>query len=272
MAQADQALQTGGGPSATQRLMWNVTDTIVMTRRNLIRYRRLPQLIVFSSIQPIMFVLLFNYVFGGAIRTGPFDYTNYLLPGVFVQAVVFGAMNTSVGLADDLSKGMVDRFRSLPMARAAMLAGRTLADTVRNVFVVILMVAVGYLIGFRFQDGLVSALMAMGIAVLFGHALQWIAALIGLIIKDPETAQVAGFVWLFPLVFASSIFVPVSTMPDGLRQFAEHQPISRIVNSVRAYTLGTPKDDVWMALAWIAAIMAVFVPLSIWQYRRSTGS
>jgi ABC-2 type transport system permease protein/oleandomycin transport system permease protein len=153
-----------------------------------------------------------------------------------------------------------------------MLAGRTLADTVRNVFVVILMVVVGYIIGFRFQDGILPALAAMGLAVLWGHALQWIAAFLGLVIKDPETAQVSGFVWLFPLVFASSVFVPTSNMPSGLRFFAEHQPVTRVVNSVRALTLGTPADDLWIALAWIAGILVIFVPLSIWQYRRSTGT
>lgn len=273
-----QAPGYSGNPLADrmQRFLWNFTDTFVVARRNLVRYVRLPQLLVFSTIQPIMFVLLFAYVFGGAINIpGDFEYIDYLIPGILVQTVLFGASNTTVGLAEDMSKGMVDRFRSLPMARSAVLAGRTLADSVRNVFVVILMIVVGYLIGFRFQDGVISALGAMALVVAFGHAFSWISAFIGLITKDPETAQVAGFIWIFPLVFASSAFVPVETMPEWLQAFAEIQPISATVNGARFLTLGDAApgasiSDVWAALAWMAAIMVVFVPLSIWQYKRST--
>ena len=259
-----------------QQFLWNFTDTFVVARRNLLRYLRLPQLLVFSTIQPIMFVLLFAFVFGGAITIpGDFEYIDYLIPGILVQTVLFGASNTTVGLAEDLSRGMVDRFRSLPMARSAVLAGRTLADSVRNVFVVILMVVVGYLIGFRFQDGIIAALGAMALVVAFGHAFSWISAYIGLITKDPETAQVAGFIWIFPLVFASSAFVPVETMPDWLQAFAETQPISVTVNAARFLTLGDAAPgasigDVWAAFAWMVAIMAVFVPLSIRQYKRAT--
>jgi ABC transporter DrrB family efflux protein len=259
-----------------RRFSWNFTDTFVVARRNLIRYIRLPQLLVFSTIQPIMFVLLFAYVFGGAIRVpGQIDYINYLIPGIMIQTVLFGASQTTVGLADDLSKGMIDRFRSLPMARSAVLAGRTLADSTRNVFVVLLMVGVGYLIGFRFQNGFLSAIAAIVLVVMFGHAFSWISAFIGLITKDPETAQVAGFVWIFPLIFASSAFVPVETMPDWLQAFANVQPISRTINATRYLTLGNAApgaalNDVWLTIAWMAAIVAVFVPLSIWQYRRIT--
>ncbi|NDJ78924.1 MAG: ABC transporter permease [Chloroflexi bacterium] len=259
-----------------QRFSWNFTDTFVVARRNLIRYVRLPQLLVFSTIQPIMFVLLFAYVFGGAITVpGNIDYINYLIPGIMIQTVLFGASQTTVGLAEDLSQGMIDRFRSLPMARSAVLAGRTLADSIRNVFVVLLMVGVGYLIGFSFQNGLPAAIAAILIVVAFGHAFSWISAFLGLITKDPEAAQVAGFVWIFPLVFASSAFVPVETMPDWLQAFAEVQPISRTINAARYLTLGdaapgASMTDVWLTLVWMAGIMAVFVPLSIWQYRRST--
>ncbi|NDJ62630.1 MAG: ABC transporter permease [Chloroflexi bacterium] len=265
---------SGGVADRLRRFSWNFTDTFVVARRNLTRYIRLPQLLVFSTIQPVMFVLLFAFVFGGAITVpGDFAYIDYLIPGIMVQTVLFGGSNTTVGLAEDLSRGMVDRFRSLPMARSAVLAGRTLADTVRNLFVVVLMVIVGTLIGFRFQNGIVSAIAAMLIVVAFGHAFSWISAYLGLITKDPETAQVAGFVWVFPLVFASSAFVPVETMPDWLRAFAEVQPISQTVNAARFLTLGDAApgasiDNVWTAQLWMAGIMAVFVPLSIRQYRR----
>jgi len=260
--------------SPLHRLAWNVSDTLVMTWRNLIRYVRLPQLLVFSTVQPIMFVLLFAFVFGGAIATPGVDYINYLIPGILVQTVLFGASQTTVGLADDLSKGMVDRFRSLPMARSAVLAGRTLADSTRNVFVVLLMVAVGALIGFRFQGSVVEAVASVALVVFFGFAFSWISALIGLAVKDPETAQVAGFIWVFPLVFASSAFVPVQTMPDWLRGFAEVQPISVTVDAVRYLTSGgaapgVALSDVWSALLWAAGILAVFVPLAVAQYRRT---
>lgn len=269
-SQMEMNIKTEDRFSAWQRLTWNITDTLVVAWRNLLRYVRLPQLLVFSTIQPIMFVLLFAYVFGGAINTPGGDYINYLLPGILVQTVLFGATQTTVGLAEDLSSGMIDRFRSLPMARPAVLAGRTLADSVRNFFVVLLMIGVGTIIGFEFQDGIVSAIGAIILVVLFGHAFSWISALIGLITRDPETAQVAGFIWIFPLAFASSIFVPVETMPDALQVFAENQPISAIVDVVRDLTLGTSNGSIAAALAWIVGIFVVFVALSVAQYRRVT--
>ena len=262
-------------PGPLRRFGWTFTDTLVVAQRNLLRYVRLPQLLVFSTIQPVMFVLLFAFVFGGAIQTPGVDYINYLIPGILVQTVLFGASQTTVGLADDLSRGMIDRFRSLPMARSAVLAGRTLADSVRNVFVVLLMVGVGALIGFRFQGGFWEAVAAIALVIFFGFAFSWISALIGLAVKDTETAQVAGFIWIFPLVFASSAFVPVQTMPDWLQAFAKIQPISVTVNAVRLLTSGGQApgvawSDVWWALAWAVGILVVFVPLAVAQYRRST--
>ena len=261
--------------SLWQRVSYNVNDTLVMAWRNLIRYVRLPQLLVFSTVQPVMFVLLFAFVFGGAIETPGTSYLNYLIPGVLVQAVLFGASQTTVGLAEDLSKGMVDRFRSLPMARGAVLAGRTLADSTRNVFVVLLMLVVSSIIGFRFEGSILQALGAVALVVFFGFAFSWISALIGLLVKDPETAQAAGFVWIFPLVFASSAFVPVQTMPGWLRTFAEVQPISVTVDAVRYLTSGgvapgAAQSDVLWACLWALGILAVFVPLAVAQYRRST--
>lgn len=247
------------------------SDIAVMTKRNLLRYRRLPRLIVFSSIQPVMFVLLFVYVFGGAIRTPGESYVNYLIPGILVQTVLFGAMLTGVGLADDLSKGMIDRFRSLPMARSAVLAGRTITESIRNVFVVALITVVGLIIGFRIEHGIGNFLLGMLLTVLFGFAFSWVSATIGLAVKDVETAQTAGFIWVFPLAFASSIFVPIQSMTKGLRAFAEHNPITYTVNVVRALTLGTPVgNDIWYSLAWIVGILIVFIPLAVSRYRKIT--
>src|SRR3989338_9034552 len=246
-----------------------ISDILVMIKRNLTHVMRLPQLIVFSTIQPVMFVLLFTYVFGGAIKTGTVDYINYLLPGILVQTTVFGSMMTGVGLAADMAQGIIDRFRSLPMARSSFLIGRTISDLVRNVFVVALMILVGILIGFRFEGGFFNGLAAVGMMLLFGFAFSWISAAIGMTVKNVETAQSAGFIWVFPLVFASSIFVPVETMSKGVRIFAEHNPVSYTANTVRALTMGTPVgDNIYYALAWIIGIMVIFIPLAVNRYRK----
>lgn len=255
---------------AKQSFFWTLSDIGTMTKRNLLRYLRLPRLLIFSTIQPVMFLLLFTYVFGGAINTGNAEYINYLLPGVIVQTVIFGAMQTGVGLADDLTKGMIDRFRSLPMARSAVLAGRTISDTIRNIFVIMLMTGVGFIIGFRYHGNIVDALSALGITVLFGFAFSWISATIGMLVKDVETAQVAGFIWVFPLVFASSIFVPVQSMPTWLQAFAKGSPITLTVNAVRALVLGgNVNPALWQSLMWMAGILIFFVPIAIYCYRRT---
>jgi ABC transporter DrrB family efflux protein len=256
-------------------LAWTVPDTMVITWRTLLRTVRLPQLLVFSTIQPVVLLLLFNYVFGGAINTGPIPYIQFLLPGFLVQIVIFGSTQTSVGLAEDLSRGIIDRFRSLPMSRAAVLAGRTLADTLRYAFLAVLMVGVGYAIGFRFQNGFVFAVAAIMLSVLFGFAFSWISAFIGMSVKDVETAQVAGFVWVFPIVFASSMFVPVDSMPSWLQAFAKINPVTVTTDAMRALSLGeeiagpiwTP---LWKSLAWIGGILAVFLTLAVNRYRRIT--
>ncbi|MBI4122087.1 MAG: ABC transporter permease [Parcubacteria group bacterium] len=246
-----------------------VSDIGAMVKRNLLRYQRLPQLVVFSSIQPVMFVLLFAYVFGGAISTSASSYINYLLPGIFVQTVLFGSMMTGVGLAEDLQKGLIDRFRSLPMARSAVLAGRTISELLRNVFVLFLMTLVGLLIGFRMENGFGYFLLAMVITLLFAFAFSWVSATIGLAVKNVETAQSAGFIWVFPLAFASSIFVPVESMKWGIRIFAEHNPITYVTDTVRGLVLGTPVgQDIWWAMLWIVGILVVFVPLAVRQYRK----
>jgi ABC transporter DrrB family efflux protein len=250
-------------------LAWTVPDTMVITWRTLLRTVRLPQLLVFSTIQPVVLLLLFNYVFGGAINTGPIPYIQFLLPGFLVQIVIFGSTQTSVGLAEDLSRGIIDRFRSLPMSRAAVLAGRTLADTLRYTFLAVLMVGVGYAIGFRFENGFPFAVAAIMLSVLFGFAFSWISAFIGMSVKDVETAQVAGFVWVFPIVFASSMFVPVDSMPGWLQAFAKINPVTVTADSMRGLCLGGPIwTHLWKSLAWIGGILGVFLPLAVNRYRR----
>jgi ABC-2 type transport system ATP-binding protein len=247
------------------------TDTAVVTGRNLRHFIRQPDLLVFSTIQPVLFVLLFVYVFGGAIgRSLPhgITYVDFLLPGIFVQSVTFGASQTAVGLKEDLTRGVVDRFRSMPMARSAVLAGRTVADLVRNIVVIFLMIAVGYLVGFRFHGGVAGAVGCIAVVAAFGLALSWIFALVALTVRGTETAQTAGFVVIFPLVFASSVFVPVSTYPDWLQAFAKINPVTVTANAARSLALfGTPAS-LGAAAAWIGGLLAVFIPLSVWRYRR----
>ena len=217
-----------------------LTDTRVVTGRNLRHFTRQPQLLIFSTIQPIMFVLLFAYVFGGAVEgslPNGVEYINFLLPGIFVQSVAFRATQTAVGLSEDLERGVIDRFRSMPMARSAVLIGRTVADLVRNVLIIGLMIAVGYLIGFRFQAGPLNALACVAVVSAFGLALSWIFAFVALMVRGAEAAQSAGFVVIFPLVFASSVFVPVSTMPDWLQAVAEVSPVTLTADAARSYAL-----------------------------------
>jgi ABC-2 type transport system permease protein/oleandomycin transport system permease protein len=250
-----------------------ISDILAVTRRNLLRYVRVPSLLVFSTIQPVMFVLLFRYVFGNAIRlpTFPYPYVDYLMPGIFIQTVIFGSTQTGVGLAEDLTKGMVDRFRSLPMARSAVLAGRTLSDTVRNTFVVLLMTIVGYVVGFRIHTGIVPAVSGIVLALAFGLAFSWISAWIGLAVRDVESTQAASFVWIFPLVFASTAFVSAESLPGWLQAWAKVNPVSVTVDSLRALLEGWPSGGYHLlgSLAWVVGILVVFVPLSVSKYRRS---
>ncbi|WP_250291187.1 ABC transporter permease [Frankia sp. CiP1_Cm_nod1] len=256
------------------RLVWSLLDAWVICRRNLIQTWRVPELLVFSTIQPVMFVLLFVYVFGGAINVGPgVDYVDFLMPGIFIQTAIFGSMVTGVGLAEDRQRGLIDRFRSLPMSRGALLAGRTLSDLFRNVFVVVIMLLVGVAVGFRFGDTTVpAALVGFALMLLFSYAFSWVSAVIGLSVRNAEAAQSAGFIWVFPLTFASSAFVPVSTMPGWLQAFAEHQPITVTIDATRALFLGGPVASALVqSLAWCAGLLVVFVPWCVRAYRRSTG-
>src|SRR6187200_2524324 len=250
----------------------SVTDIAVVTMRNLRHFWRQPDLLIFSTIQPVMFVLLFVYVFSGAIGKAlppGVSYVDYLLPGIFVQSVTFRASQTAVGLSEDLRRGVIDRFRSMPMGRSAVLLGRTSADLVRNILIIGLMIVVGYLVGFRFQAGFLPALGCVAIIAAWGIALSWIFAFVSLVVRGAESAQTAGFVLLFPLVFASSVFVPVATLPSWLQPIAKASPVTLTADAARtlALTGGVP-HSLWGALAWIVGIVAVFVPLSVWRYRR----
>lgn len=252
------------------RPWWAIADALTITWRNLLGYVRIPQALFFSSVQPIMFVLLFRYAFGGAIQVPGVNYVDFLMPGVFVQTVAFGGMQTAIGLADDMSKGLIERFRSLPMARSAVLAGRTTADLCRNFFVVALMVGVGYMVGFRIHAGALAFLAGLGIVLLFSYALGWGFAVLGLGAPNGETAQLMSFPLLMPMVFASSAFVPVQSMPGWLQAFAKNQPVTVMVDAVRALTLGGPTSTpVIKAVAWCAGLLLVLAPLAVRRYRRA---
>jgi ABC-2 type transport system permease protein/oleandomycin transport system permease protein len=246
-----------------------VRDSLVVAWRNILRIRRTPQLIVFATIQPVMFVLLFTYVFGGSIPTPGFDYVDYLVPGILVQTAAFGSSTTAIGLADDLKRGMVDRFRSLPMARAAFLGGRTIADLARAILVVTMVLLIGVLVGFRPDGGVLYVVGGVLLVLALGFAMSWLFACLALLVKDPEAAATAGFIPLFPFVFASSIFTRTATMPDWLASFADQQPLTRVCNAVRGLMMQGSTADVVPAVLWIGLILAVFAPTAVVLYRRT---
>ncbi len=247
-----------------------VTDTLVLAKRSLLRIRRQPDLLVGFTVQPVMFVLLFVYVFGGAIETPGLEYADFLIPGIIVQSMVFGGFVTALGLADDLKKGLMDRFRSLPMSRSAVLTGRTLADVFSNVVQLVVMIGVGLLVGFSFKTGVLEIVAGILLLLLIGYAFSWVFAFIGLTASSAEAANAFGFTVLFPMTFVSSAFVPVESMPSWLEVVAENNPFTKMVNAARALFLDTPAgNDVWLAVLWSLAIVAVFAPLSAWRYRRA---
>ncbi len=246
------------------------SDMFVVTERNIIALVRIPESLFFSSVQPIMFVLLFRYVFGGAINVPGHSYVDFLMPGIFLQTVAFGSIGTAIGLAEDLHKGFIERFRSLPMARSAVLAGRTSADLIRNIGVLILITAVGLLVGFRIQAGIWAFLGGLLLILLFAYALSWGFSMIGLLAPNTETAQVMSFPLLFPLTFASSAFVPVQSMPGWLQAFANNQPFSILVDAMRALSNGGPTADyVIKSLLWSVGLLIVLAPLAARRFRRS---
>jgi ABC transporter DrrB family efflux protein len=251
-------------------LQFAVSDTLVLARRSLLRIRRQPDLLIGYTVQPVMFVLLFVFVFGGAIDTPGFDYVDFLMPGIIVQSMVFGGFVTALGLAEDLKKGLIDRFRSLPMTRSAVITGRTLADVGANVVQLVVLIGVGLAVGFSFSTSVPEVIAGLALLLFIGYAFSWVFAFIGLVASSPEAANAYGFTILFPLTFLSSAFVPVESMPGWLEPVAENNPFTTMVDAARALFIGTPAgNDVWGAVAWSVAIVAVFAPLSAWRYRRA---
>ncbi len=249
-----------------------VTDTLVIAERNLVRLPRAPELLVAFTVQPIMFVLLFRYVFGGAIKTPGFSYADFLIPGIIVQNIAFGGFVTALGLNEDLHKGLIDRFRSLPMARPAVLAGRTFADIVTNALSATILIVTGLIIGFSFHTGVFEALAGFGLLLLFGYAFSWVFAFLGMLVSSAEAANSVGFIAVFPLTFISSAFVPVRSMPTVLRAFAEVNPFTITVDAMRSLWLGAPAgNNVWGAVVWALVIIAVFSPLAVARYRHAAG-
>jgi len=251
-----------------------LSDTLIIAERNLIRLPRAPDLLLAFTVQPIMFFLLFVYVFGGAIQTPGFeDYKDFMLPGIVVQNTAFAGFVTALGLNEDLSKGLIDRFRSLPMSRAAVLAGRTLADVATNLLSICILVTTGLIIGFSFHSSVPEVLLGFLLMMLFGYAFSWVFALLGMLVKSPEAANSVGFIAVFPLTFISSAFVPTASMPDWMEAFAEVNPFTIVVNAMRSLWVGTPAgNDVWGAFVWSFVILAVFAPLAVARYRRAAGS
>jgi len=248
-----------------------LADSLVLARRNLLRIPRAPDLLLSFTVQPVMFVLLFAYVFGGAIETPGFDdYKDFLMPGIITQSIAFGGFITAIGLSEDLNKGLIDRFRSLPMARSAVLAGRTAADVVTNLVSLTIMITVGLIIGFDFKTSVAHVAAGIGLLLLFGYVFSWIFAFFGLKSSSPESAQSIGFITVFPLTFISSAFVPTDSMPEALQTFADVNPFTVVVNAMRHLWLDTPAGNaVWGALAWSVGLRAIFAPLAVRTYRRA---
>jgi ABC transporter DrrB family efflux protein len=249
-----------------------VSDTLVIAERNLVRLTRAPDLLLAFTVQPVMFLLLFVYVFGGAINTPGYDYKDFLLPGILVQNIAFGGFVTALGLNEDVNKGLIDRFRSLPMARPAVLAGRTTADIVTNTLSVAVLLITGLVIGFSFHASALEVIGGIGLLLLFGYAFSWVFALLGLLVSSPESANSLGFIAVFPLTFISSAFVPTDSMPSALQTFAEVNPFTIVVNAMRALWVGAPAGNaVWGAVVWSFVIIAIFAPLAVARYRRTAA-
>ena len=248
-----------------------VGDSRVMASRQLRKVLRRPMFVVYLFVQPIIFVLLFRYVFGGAINTGRLGYVDYLMPGIIVMTAVFGALTTGLGLTEDIAAGVVDRFRSLPIARSAVLIGRTVADLVTNLFSLTVMLMIGLAVGFRPTEPAYEVVLAFVLALAFAYVFSWISAFVGISARNPETAQSIGFIWVFPLVFVSSAFVPIATMPGAVHAFAEVNPVTLVVNAVRALTIGYGHalGPALGTLAWLIVLLLIFVPLSLWALRRA---
>ena len=248
-------------------LRGTITDTLVLTERGLRHIPRIPEQLIFATVNPIIFVLLFRYVFGGAILTPGMSYTDYLIAGILVQTVAFGAVNSGVGLAEDMERGLVDRFCSLPMAPSAVLSGRILADVVRNSLIILVGVLIGLAVGFRPTAGVAGWAGAIALLLLVSLTFSWISSLIGLLVRNAEGVQSANYIWLLPLTFAGSAFVPTESMPTGLRMFAEYQPITVMVDAVRGFLLEQPLEwRGWGAFAWCFLIVAICAPIAVRKF------
>jgi ABC transporter DrrB family efflux protein len=259
-----------------------LSDSAVITKRNLIKVKRVTDLLVFATLSPIMFVLLFRYVFGGAIQVpGDVSYAEFLLPGIFAQTVVFGSTITGYSLAEDLQKGLIDRFRSLPMSRSAVLVGRTVADAASNIISITVMALTGLVVGWRIHTSALEALAGFLLLLLFAFSISWLMALVGLLVRTPEVVNNASFIVIFPLTFISNAFVPLQSLPSVLRTFAEWNPVSTVVQATRELfgnTLGPPPSDAWSmqhatlyTVLWSVGFLVIFVPLAVRQYRRAAG-
>jgi ABC transporter DrrB family efflux protein len=259
-------------PPARPTAGWLVADALAVARRNLIVMTRTPQVIVFSTIQPVLFVLMFRYVFGGSIHIPGVRYVDYLICGVLVQTIAFGSQTTAVALAEDLHRGLIERFRSLAMARSALLAGRALADACRYLLVIAVMIGVGFAVGFRLHTNPVALVAAGALVLLFGLAMSWVMALLALTSKSAEAATAASFPLLALLVFPSNVFVATRYMPAPVREYAADQPVSATANAVRSLLIGGPTTThVLVAIAWSIGIVAVFAPLAVHRYRRTAN-
>jgi ABC transporter DrrB family efflux protein len=259
-------------PSPLVRGRWAVSDTLTITHRNLLVWLRVPAYIVFTVIQPVIFVLMFRYVFGGAIHvSGGIPYVDFLLPGIIAQTAAFATFGTAISLAQELKKGVIDRLKSMPMARSAVLAGRLVADTLRMTVTILIVIGVGYAVGFRFQNGVIPAILMVVMGIFLGVTICMVSAFTGLAIGDEESVQAFGLIWLFPLTFLSSAFVPITTMPGWLQAFANNQPVTYVVNTMRALALGGPiYSSLWKSLVWLIGILVVFGPLAVRAYKRAS--
>ena len=259
-----------------------LSDGLVVARRNLVKIKRVPELLVFTTLSPIMFVLLFAFVFGGAISGGdPRQYREFLMAGIFAQTVIFGATNTGAGLADDVQKGIIDRFRSLPMSRTAVLTGRTLSDVVNNALVLVVMSLTGLLVGWRIRGSVLDAVAGYLVLLLFAYAISWVMAFVGLLVPSPEVVNQASFIVVFPLTFIANTFVPLESLPRPLQVFAQWNPVSAVTEAARRLfgndaltapaTVWPLQHPVLYTLIWSVVILVAFIPLTTWQFRRAAS-
>ncbi len=259
-------------PERRSALYWLVSDSWLMAKRSIMHILRSLDQVLSLIMFPVMFMLLNRYVLGGAIDTGDVSYANYLFAGILIQTLAFGANYTTINLAVDMKEGIVDRFRSLPMANTALVIGHIAADLVRNVISGIIILVAGFAVGFRPNASALEWVYVVGLALLFTLAISWVSAILGLLVKSLEAAQWVGFMLIFPLTFVSSAFVPTETMPAAIRTFAENQPMTHAINAIRAWLVGTPLgDSAWLSVAWSLAMIAISIPITAWLFRRHSA-